>query len=186
MIYLIDEPLDFKSHSSRLSSVIKEHTDSEITHISVSLKETVGGIYRILNDLIKVVLPTDIVVCAWVMDANYSIDMAFNDLSDCCWVVVSAGNNGKPIDNYTPARAKKVITVGALNKSGIQAKFSNFSNNKAIEWVPGTNYDIDGDMENGTSVATALYAAFLSEAVNARDFSKVDKLINTYKMSIKI
>ena len=142
-------------------------------------------IYDTVKHLFTMVTTSDVVVCAWTSSSNALIDSIFEQLSNHCWVVVAAGNNSGLIENYSPARVPTVITVGCLNKSGNKASLSNFSDTKQLEWVPGTNYSVDGEMHSGTSVSAALYSAFLAEAIIHHDHSVIEKLNEQQKQLVK-
>lgn len=184
MIYLLDEPKTDTSHSRFMECIISEHTAEQVLLIELSSSSTVGDIKRILIDLINTVRHTDIVFCPWVIPGNAKIDDLFDQLSDRCWVVAAAGNNNEPTDSWTPARANGSIVVGSLNKSGEKASLSNYSNIKRLEWVPGTNYSVGWKTGSGTSVSSALYAAFLAESIRERDYSLISKLIEGQKRKV--
>jgi hypothetical protein len=185
MIYLLDEKLTDHSHSKYILNIIKNHTDIDVELIEVSQQPTVGEIDNIVQDLHKKVLPTDIVLCCWVVEANEIIDDIFDDLSNQCWVVVAAGNFNNDITFWSPARAKRVITVACLNKSGIKAMLSNYGESKELVWVPGTNYNVGWKNSSGTSVSAAVYAAFLAEAIKEKDFDLLTELLNKYSIKVK-
>ena len=185
MIYLIDEQLSDISHSGFLTRIISEHSTTEVNVISLPATPTFTQIYETVENLIGIVSSSDIVLCAWATPANNRIDSIFEELCEKCWVVVAAGNSSAPIENYSPTRVSTVITVGCLNKSGNKASLSNFSNTKQLEWVPGTNYTVGDRTESGTSVSAALYAAFLSKAINQKDHSLINKLIEQRKQQVK-
>lgn len=177
MIYLLDEKYVESSHSILMKSIIEHYTKTDIAIIEIHPKITISGIINLLHSLISLVIPNDIIFCPWAVDANVRIDQLFEELSERCFVVSAAGNSGMPIDNYSPARVYNVYTVGSLNKFGVRASHSNYSTSKEIIWVPGTNYFIGNKFESGTSIASALYTAFLAEAINKQDMSYIDEMI---------
>lgn len=176
MIYLLDEKLTDDSHSSTTVGLIRRYTCENICLKEIHKKLTIGDIYRTLILLFDIIQPSDIIFCPWAIQGNLQLDKIFYELAEHCWVVASAGNNGKLIENYTPARVSNVITVGSLNKSGIKASHSNYSELKVLEWVIGTNIIINNKAYSGTSVSSAIYTAFLAEALRLGNFS----LVNTY------
>lgn len=185
MIYLLDEKLTDRSHSKYILDIIKNHTDISVELLEVSPKPTVNEIENIVQDLYKKISPTDIVLCCWVVDANNIIDDIFDDLSEHCWVVVAAGNFNDSIQNWSPARAKRVTTVACLNKSGIKAVLSNYGESKELVWVPGTNYNVGWKNSSGTSVSAAVYAAFLAEAIKEKNLDVLTDLLNKYSKLVK-
>jgi hypothetical protein len=184
MIYLIDTLLTEKSHSAYICDIINNHTKENISVISVSPDVSIGEIAKIIDYLIGIVIPHDIVLCPWSIPGNIYLDDLFTELSNLCYVVAAAGNFKEPIENYTPARTEGVITVGTLNKSGLVAALSNYSNTKEIIWIPGTNYNVGWMNSSGTSVSSAVYAAFLAESLRNNDTSLLEKLIEEHKNKV--
>lgn len=180
MIYLLDQQLTEKSHSKFVIDILREHTDNEIKLIEIPNNPTYTQLYKILQDLYSIVRPLDVVLCPWAVDADFHLDEMFNELSDLCHVIVAAGNFNEDIEKYSPARAEKVITVACLNKSGTKATHSNWSNNKNLVWVKGTNYSVGWKNSSGTSVSAAVYAAFFSEALKNSDINIIDNLLNAF------
>lgn len=185
MIYLLEDSSG-SEHSKMLSTIISEHTSIEIRYNEIEDNSTLSSISSILTYLLDQVTSQDIVLCAWSMPYDAIVDNMFVQLTDKCWVVAAAGNNGQLIDGYIPANTRNVITVGCLNKSGNKAALSNYSADKNIVWVPGTNYSVNGILKSGTSISAALYSAFLAEAIAARDSKIVDQLINKHKDNVRL
>jgi hypothetical protein len=184
MIYLIDMPLTEKSHSTYICDIINNHTKETISVISVTTSVSIGEIAKIIDYLIGIVIPRDIVLCTWSIPGNIYLDDLFTELSNLCYVVAAAGNFKEPIENYTPARSEGVITVGTLNKSGLVAALSNYSNTKEVIWIPGTNYDVGWMNSSGTSVSSAVYTAFLAESLRNNDISLLGRLIEDHKNKV--
>jgi hypothetical protein len=184
MIYLIDSPLTEKSHSLYICDIIGNHTKENISVIPVTTSVSIGEIAKIIDYLIDVVIPNDIVLCPWSIPGNIYLDDLFTDLSNVCYVVAAAGNFKEPIENYTPARSEGVIAVGTLNKRGLFASLSNYSNAKEVIWVPGTNYNVGWMNSSGTSVSAAVYAAFLAESLRNDDITLLEKLIEEHKNKV--
>jgi hypothetical protein len=165
--------------------IIKNHNNTvKIELVEIDKNFTVNQLFDTIYDLMPKVLPTDIVLCAWAIKANDNIDDLFNELASYCNVVAAAGNFRKPIENYSPVRAEKVIAVGTLNKTGLVAALSNYSNSKKIVWIPGTNYDVGYKVSSGTSVSAAIYAAFLDISIKNNDKELLDKLIQDHIDSV--
>jgi len=180
MIFLLDEPYSETSHSRYLIDIIHQHTNEVIEIVDLPSSSTKKFIANKIFDLLSKVRPNDIVLCAWAIKADENLDELFSELGECCRVVVSAGNFHEPLENYTPARSDNVIVVGTLNKSGLVAALSNYSESKHIVWIPGTNYDSGQKVMSGTSVSAALYAAFLSKALKNGDIKLLDDYITEY------
>lgn len=184
MIYLIDQELTETSHSKFIIDILKAHTDVEIKLVVIPENPTYGQVNSSVYNLFNLVLPSDIVLCSWAVDANYTVDDLFNELAELCWVVVAAGNYNRNINDFSPARAENVITVACLNKSGIKATLSNWSEDKELIWVPGTNYDVGWKNSSGTSVSAAIYAAFLAESIKNKNPKLLDELLEQHKLKV--
>lgn len=182
MIYLLDNVKN--SHSTFMFKILEQHTSASVSLIDIG--ETIGDLQKSIKDVMSIVITKDIILCPWAIPGNYFIDDIFEQLSLMCNVVVAAGNSSELIDKWTPTRATGVIVVGSLNKNGQQATHSNFSNTKKIEWVVGTNYHIDDQTQSGTSVASTLYAAFMAEAIEVKDYNLIKKLNDDYFIRCKI
>lgn len=180
MIYLIDEEWSETSHSKFVVDIIKNHSDVEIKILPIPQKPKFSDILSITNHLSEIVRMNDVVLCTWAVDKDERIDDLFNKLAEQCWVVVAAGNFNKNISEYSPASAEYVTTVACLNKAGIKAALSNYSDTKQLVWLAGTNYNVGWKNSSGTSVSAAVYAAFLSEALKHRDLKILDNLIKSY------
>jgi len=181
MIYLLDSPFSDTSHSRYIIDIIRQHSNVDIEHIPLMPDVTIYELSEIIYDLFTKVVPNDIVLCPWAIPANDKLDNLFTELSELCYVVAAAGNFKSPIENYTPARTAGVITVGTLNKSGLVAALSNYSNSKEVVWVPGTNYNVGWKNSSGTSVSAAVYAAFLSLSIKENDPALLNKLLEKHK-----
>lgn len=184
MIYLLDQALSLESHSKMILEIIGNHTNIHTKLIEMPKNPTYGQIYKILYDLMPLVLPKDIVLCPWAVDANINVDEIFNELAGYCWVVVAAGNFNQDINKFSPARAQNVITVACLNKSGIKAALSNYSEGKELVWIPGTNYDTGPKKTSGTSISAAIYAAFLAETIESKKPELLEELMEKYKEKV--
>lgn len=181
MIYLLDSPLTDTSHSKYILDIIRQHTDVEVIIVPVTPDMTIGKLYETVYRLFSIVIPNDIVLCPWAVKSNSDLDALFYELSQACRVVAAAGNFKEPIENYTPAGSEGVITVGTLNKEGLVAALSNYSNKKEVKWVPGTNYNVGWKNSSGTSVSAALYAAFLAESIKYNSPKLLQELIENQK-----
>jgi hypothetical protein len=186
MIYLLDGPRMNNSHSAISETILKQFTNEAITLIEVSVTTKIDALCVKLTELTNQVTTDDIVLCPWAIPKNVKLDLAFTALAEKCSVVAGAGNSSEPIENFTPSGTDGVITVGCLNKMGAMASLSNFSSTKRMEWVTGTNFNINGQMHSGTSISAAIYAAFLAEANAAKDLGKLQVLIEERKMQVKL
>lgn len=184
MIYLLDTKLTEDSHSKYIIDILCRHTVVPIEHIEIPEDPTFGELYKIVIKLFYTVNSNDIILCPWAVSADDQLDELFNDLANYCWVVASAGNFNEDIKKYSPARAKNVITVACLNKSGLKAALSNWSDNKELVWIAGTNYNVGWKNSSGTSISAAVYSAFLAESIKNKDPDLLEDLVNKYTKQV--
>lgn len=185
MIYLIDQKVTDNSHSKYLIDIIRSHTDVSIEVIEINQPINLNDLCKIFLELPNKIKPIDIVLCAWCIPRNKYLDNIINELVEQgCTIVAAAGNFNEPIDNISPANVHGVITVGTLNKMGLVAALSNYSNNKPIIWIPGTNYNVGWKNGSGTSVSAALYCSFLAESRKHNDINLLEKLISAHKTKV--
>ena len=74
--------------------------------------------------------------------------------------------------------------MACLNKSGVKAALSNWSNGKELVWIPGTNYNVGWKNSSGTSVSAAVYASFLAESLKKNEPQDLDLLIKKYELRV--
>lgn len=170
---LFNSPQDEIGHGTIMANFILDYCgNSDVVIRQIQQTTTITNMKILLDDLIQLVGADDLVVVPWVINRNDEIDNRFSKLARKCTVIGAAGNDGKNIDLFTPARNPDVITVGCLNKSGMPAKLSNRSNTKSITWMFGTNmtqHGIAGKVNcTGTSVSCAIYAGLLYRARKTR------------------
>jgi len=122
---------------------------------------------------------------SWIGPGNSIIDMLTGILFDMGFVVVAAaGNSRSNIEPcaYSPARANKVICVGASTQNDRIATFSNFGNCVDI-FAPGV--DIAGavhDMnqgfviEDGTSASAPIVSGIAAVLYSREDFDQASQV----------
>lgn len=181
MIYLVDQPVTSNSHSKYLIDIIQDHTDVEIEVVEMKSPLLMNELYTLFTDLATRTRPIDIVLCAWCVPGDHMLDHIVSSMVEQgVTIVAAAGNFHQPLEMISPARSDGVLVVGTLNKQGMKAALSNYSEHKQLIWVPGTNYSVGWKTGSGTSVSAALYAAWLAEARLQRDPSLLDKLMREH------
>ena len=82
-----------------------------------------------------------------------------------CSVVVAAGNDGKDVENYTPANANNAIVVTALNVNDVLDSHSNYGENVVVS-APGTEIvsTLPGN-DYGSNSGTSFAAPYVASAV---------------------
>jgi hypothetical protein len=186
MIYIVDSPLTPYSHSHFMMHIVGEHTDEKINLFSIREPTDENSIIETLERIKPLLTASDIVLLAWTVRKRPNIDHCVEEIASICSVVVAAGNHSKDIETVSPAHLKCVITVGCLNKSGAQAKLSNFSLDpeKNLVWACGTNYWLDGRSQSGTSVSAAVYTGILAESKRRNCPLLIDFLLTKYHAKV--
>lgn len=180
MIYLIDTNNLFNTHSSTLSKVIKDHTDETIELINIPDISSINQLVSIIEPLLNKVSPTDIILAAWAVPAHPKLDELFSMLGQLCYVIVAAGNTNEPVEKYSPSRTENVHCIGCLNKLGLKASLSNFSEFHELIWVCGTNYEVDNVRHSGTSISAAIYTGILAESIRRNDMDYLYNTLDSY------
>lgn len=174
--------LDNFPHCDISVSLIRQIYSDTIELINLPEDMSIKQSHEIANQLLGMVTRDCVVICPWCVTSDLDLDDIFTEISEICPVIVAAGNFNREIEYYSPAKAHGVIAVGALNKKGEPATFSNFSYIKSITWAPGTNINIDGSLHSGTSISCVLYGAALAESIKT-DVS-IHTILDKYKETL--
>lgn len=180
MIYVLDSFVATNSHSQILTKIIKDHTSEIIELVELPSLTSSVQLSKVISNLIHKIKPNDVVLAAWGVRGDHHIDELFSALAQNCFVIVAAGNSNEPIENYSPTRADNVFCIGALNKNGVKASHSNYSEFKDLTWICGTNYYVDGVPHSGTSISAAIYAGMLAESIRINNTDYLFTLIDNY------
>ena len=183
---------DLSGHGTALASLISGNrcslTKANIVNVKVFGSTTtyqshmVAAIDAILADREGKIRPA-VVNMSWSIPKNDYIESKIQALiNKNILVICSAGNNGQPIANVTPASMPDPVTVGAYNKEFYPCDFSNYTGPSAIQnaaqatnwgsidvWAPGEMIlaaMLDGGYQYiaGTSVAAAIESAVIAYA----------------------
>ena len=181
---------DNRGHGTAVASLISGKNCGITNAQLVSVKIFEAGQPTLLSDLLNAFnsilshyLPNNtkagIVNISWGIDKNMLVESAIQLLIDAGMiVVVSAGNNGIPIADVTPASMEDAFVVGAYTEDFVPADFSNYTGSLKIAtdsvnygeldgWAPGTNIRvalITGGLglSNGTSLSCAIASAAIA------------------------
>ncbi len=185
---------DTRGHGTAMASVIGGNTCA-LTHMPIKVVKIFGGRPTLQSDLLnafEAIIEHNatspyygVVNLSWTIPKNTYVESKIKDLIDSgVPVVCSAGNNGVPIENVTPASMPEVVTVGSYNQDFSPCDFSNYTgspisvtnsevNTGALDvWAPGEKIwvaTLNGGygLSYGTSISSAIHASavayFLSD-----------------------
>lgn len=139
-----------------------------------SSTETLFAIDTIFQDKVNVPGPKVVNMSIGGPIDDFIDDAVLALIQDGLCVVVSAGNSGVDASQQSPARLSEAITVGALDKAGSPASFSNFGS-VVDTWAPGVDVATAGGLFTGTSAAAPLVTGTVAKVLElAPDMTPVD------------
>lgn len=185
MIYILDDFSHKNSHGNQMKNVVRHFSTVDIVDIDVPNIIDNDRLYNIFEDLLQKVLVNDIVLICWAKEIDILLDDYCNQLGKLCHVLVSAGNSGLDIKDYSPTRAKNVTVVGCLNKKLVKASHSNYSDKVELVWIVGTNLYIDGIKYHGTSTSASIYAGMLANSLSEKS-QNLQEQIDIYHNRVKL
>ena len=181
---------DYSGHGTAIASVISGKkcglTSAKIKSVKIfqpnvptRQSHLLSALDVIIQDISNSPNILPVVNLSWAISRNSYVESKIQTLCDIgIPVVVSAGNNGVPIENVTPAAMKQVRTIGSFNRDLTPCNFSNYTSNIANTsnsvnygelnaWAPGEHIqvaDINGDyaFASGTSISAAIHSAAIA------------------------
>ena len=199
---------DYNGHGTALASVMIGKTcgisnaslkvvkifSNDPTNNPTKQSDLLYAFDAILTDIINSPNLFSVVNLSWTINKNEYIENKIRHLINAgVYVIVSAGNSGRPIEEVTPASMPDVITVGAYQESFTPCNFSNYTdpsitsltknflNSGALDiWAPGEKIwaaltSIKGGgygFTAGTSVATAIQSAAIAFNIAQENYGK--------------
>jgi hypothetical protein len=152
----------------------------------------------------KILIPEDHFHCRTMFQLGYQQKNTFNIIitSNNNCVTLSQNNNTKYvcldidesyIGNYdyfgkVKSATENIHVQRAFYNDMVERytklNLDNWSEDKELIWVPGTNYNVGWKNSSGTSVSAAVYAAFLAESIDKTDSKILDQLMSEYKLKV--
>ncbi len=191
-----DNFTDTKGHGTAIASVIAGSTcgltnaklkSVKIFEQGVATKQSdmLSALDAIYDDFVTNNFNTEfgnaIVNASWSISKNEYIEHKIRLMSLAgIYFVVSAGNDGSPISDRTPASMPEVLTIGAYNNNLLPCDFSNYTGTSSISltqgttnhgaldgWAPGEQIWAAGlsgtyGYVSGTSIAAAIVSSCLA------------------------
>lgn len=122
-----------------------------------------------------------VVNCSWVIENNQWIEDKMQSLiTRGIMIVAAAGNNGKNIEDVTPAAMPDAFTVGSYSEDLVPSDFSNYTGSSAVSftkgeqngngvldiWAPGEEiYSATLDGKYNYTAGTSMAAAVASSVI---------------------
>ncbi|MDE6864553.1 MAG: leucine-rich repeat protein, partial [Eubacterium sp.] len=183
---------DNNGHGSHIASILVDNTTDnvKITAYKVTNKYNQGTHLAVAQGIEKAVNDGADVISLSITSQEKSeviVDAVKNAYDKGVIIVNSAGNASDDVAKYYPANMEEVFTVGAIDKNGNRAFFSNFG--EEIDFVaPGhflemSGYNSKDETDNGTSFSvpfvSAAAAMVLSVSPNLSISQVKQQLINS-------
>lgn len=182
---------DTNGHGTAISSVITGATigltDATVKAVKIfdnrfptKQSDLLNALDAITQDFVNSGLSFAVVNCSWSISKNLFIESKLQALINMGIIIVaSAGNNGLPISDVTPASMNDALTVGSYNNNLQPSNFSNYTgsnisvtngetNHGALNgWAPGEDIycatlNNSYGMVAGTSIAAGIHSAVLA------------------------
>ena len=159
---------DNNGHGSHIASILVDNTSDnvKITSYKVTNKYNRGTHLAVAQGIEKAVNDGADVISLSITSQEKSeviVDAVKNAYDKGVIIVNSAGNASDDVSKYYPANMDEVFTVGAIDKNGNRAFFSNFG--EEIDFVaPGyllemSGYNLKDETDNGTSFSVPFVSA---------------------------
>lgn len=183
---------DFNGHGTAIASVINGQTcgitNAQVKSVKIYDPNTTTKQSHLLNALEAIYYDAVnnssmklIVNCSWVISKNDFIESKIRFLCSLgILFVCSAGNNGGPIEDVTPAAMDEILTIGSYNSDFEPCDFSNYTYTNSITttsnivnygkldgWAPGeriyaATLDDSYSITAGTSISAGIHSAVLA------------------------
>lgn len=167
---------DNNGHGSHIASILVDNTTDNVKIFAykVTNKYNQGTHLAVAQGIEKAVNDGAYVISLSITSKEKSeviVDAVKNAYDKGVIIVNSAGNASDDVSKYYPANMNEVFTVGAIDKNGNRAFFSNFG--EEIDFVaPGhflemSGYNSKDDTDNGTSFSVPFVSAAAAMVLSA-------------------
>lgn len=162
---------DTKGHGTAIASVISGQTcgltDATIKSVKIfdiNTPTKQSDMLRALDVIYEDYNNSDddhaVVNCSWAISKNNYIEDKIRIMTQAgIYFVASAGNNGTPIENVTPASMPEVETIGAFNSNLVPCDFSNYTGTSGISVTSGS---VNGGELDGWAPGEQIWTAGLN------------------------
>lgn len=171
--------LDDNSHGTQVTNIILENSKASVLPLKVADAEgRTSGLRLYIGMKQAIAEEADVInisMAAYKSKTSELMDSIITEAKeDGILTVVSAGNYGEDVKDYSPANAKDAVTVAALDKNGKRLSSSNYGD--AVDYSAygkAAVGGIGGKMEEteGTSVAAAYVSGMLADAISDNGYA---------------
>lgn len=187
--------LDENGHGSAMANLILENTSEGVSVMPVKIADANGktsslrlymGIQYAIEHGADVI---GISMSAYLASNSMVVDEAVREARERgIFVVVSAGNLGKDVSDFSPANAKGAIAASAVQADGSFARYSNFGSaigycSYGKVWTHGA--DGKWTAPEGTSVAAAVVAAAIAEEKARQPLASYEEALLAIDRNVK-
>lgn len=196
-----DDFSDTTGHGTALASVMIGKTcglsDSKLSVVKIFeqgrallLSELVSAFNAVMADYAQNPTLMTVMNLSWSIERNAFIESRIKNMIDAGVIVVtSAGNEGRPVEDVTPAAMQEVITVGSFSKNLQLSDFTNYNpeislTNGEVNFGPSVDYFAPGEFIKtakvgggyadgfGTSFSSAIVASIVAMRMEASGYKK--------------
>lgn len=166
-------PANNTTHADQIVSIIKKYgPKSSIVDVYAAGTTTIteSGVYRALTAIKS--KDYDLVNMSFYFESiSQRIQNIILELmNDSTVVVAAAGNHSREYSDF-PARLPGVLSIGAVESTGLIADYSNFGD---VDYVmPGTLYsNLSRSKISGTSISCALATSFIARLYESKKYTR--------------
>lgn len=163
-----DNFVDNKGHGTALSSLIAggncalSNPTLKVVKVFDTTQPTlqsdlVAALDAIYADYVANGKKGSVVNMSWAIPKNDYINSKIQYLiNQGMYVVASAGNNGQPIGDVTPASIPEVLTIGSYGQDLIPSNFSDYTGESSISYTAG---EVNSGSLDGWAPGESIYSA---------------------------
>lgn len=158
---------DMRGHGTMVAGIIANCTPETVKIMPIKAENNYEDIAQAIEYAVsKGASVINISLNASAKEDNRVVTEAVTEaVRQGCSVVVAAGNDGKDVENYTPANANNAIVVTALNVNDVLDSHSNYGENVVVS-APGTEIvSTLPSNDYGSNSGTSFAAPYVSSAV---------------------
>ncbi len=183
-----DGIMDENGHGTAMAGIILEHTKEQVKVMPVKVADASGcttALHIYMGMMYAIEQGADIInisMSAYKSDHSAILQKAAEKaFQQGIIVVVSAGNQGEDIKDYTPANIESVLTVSAVNADKVRDEYSNYG--EGVDYCAYGSMEVTGLSGNkaavsGTSVSAAVVSGMAAAEKSNNPQMSRDELLH--------